>query len=72
MQKIDPQHVQVSRKEAASILGVSPSEFDRLRKTDPECPKGYKHGPARNSAVTWRLSDVYAYSELRMQRAEAA
>lgn len=69
---IDPRYVQIGRQEAAEILGVSPSEFDRLRKTDPNCPRGHRHGEARNSPVLFRLSDIYGYSEHRMQTANAA
>lgn len=60
---IDPHHVQISRKQAATILGVSPSELDRLRKSDNRCPKGFKRDKERNARVYFRLSDVYAYSE---------
>jgi len=69
---LDPRYVQISRQEAARILGVSPSEFNRLRQNDPDCPKGFRHGTARNSLLSFRLQDIYDYSELRMQRAEAA
>jgi len=69
---IDPRYVQVRKKEAARIIGVSLAEFDVLRRTDEKCPKGYKHGEGRNSPVTFRLSDIYEYSELRMKRAKVA
>ncbi|WP_328187019.1 hypothetical protein [Marinobacter sp. OP 3.4] len=68
----DPRYVQVRRQRAAEILGVSPSELDRLRKDDPDCPQGFKHSDARNSPVMFRLSDLYAYSEKRMQAAHKA
>ena len=69
---IDPRYVQIWRQEAAEIVGVSPTEFDRLRKDDPKCPAGFRHGTARNSRVMFRLSDIYGYSEHRMQTANAA
>lgn len=68
-QWVDPRYVQVSKQEAASICGISTSEFDNRRSTDPDCPRGFKEGMARNSRVRFRLSDVYAYSELMMKRA---
>lgn len=67
-QWVDPRYVQISRQEAASICGISTSEFDNRRSTDPDCPKGFKEGKSQNSRVRFRLSDVYAYSELMMER----
>lgn len=66
---IDPRFVQVSRTEAARILGRSPTEFDRMRKNDPECPKGFKDGADRGARVRFRLSEVYDYSDTLMSRA---
>lgn len=66
---IDPRYVQISKKEAASIIGVSVSDFDKRRTEDPECPQGFKRGAARSAPVYFRLSDVYAYSEVVMDRA---
>lgn len=68
---LDPRYVQISRKEAARILGRSPTEFDRLRKTDPDCPEGFKTGTERGARVLFRLSEVYRYSETLMERARA-
>jgi len=68
---IDPQYVQIRRKEAAFIVGVSIAEFDKLRKVDPACPKGFRNGKGRNSPVMFRLSDVYRYSEHRMRQSES-
>jgi len=67
---VDPRYVQITRKEAAKILGVSMATFSRLRVGDPKCPKGYRHGKARNAPVTFRLSDIYEYNEYRMSQAE--
>lgn len=69
---IDPRFVQISRSEAAKIIGRSPTEFDRLRKSDPECPKGFKDGADRGARVRFRLLDVYAYSDTLMSRAQNA
>ena len=69
---LDPNYIQVSRKRAAEILGVSLATFNRLRVSDPNCPTGYRHGNGRNVAVTFRLSDIYQYSEHRMKEAETA
>lgn len=67
--KFDPTYVQVSRKEAAAIIGRSPTEFDRLRKKDKRCPKGHKAGDGRMARVMFRLSDVYRYSEQLIESA---
>lgn len=69
---IDPKYVQISRKEAAEILGVSIATFNRLRDEDPECPRGFRYGNARNGPVNFRLSDIYEYSERRMSMAKSA
>lgn len=63
---IDPTYVQIGRKEAAAILGISLTELDRLRKTDPRCPVGFKKTDNQMAAVKFRLSDVYVYSEAIM------
>jgi len=65
---IDPRFVQIQRKQAAEILGVSPAEFDRLRKKDEKCPKGHTRGEDKFSRVYFRLSDIYAYSEALMSK----
>lgn len=66
---MNPQYVQITRTEAAKILGRSPAEFDRLRAEDDDCPKGFKEGNHRGARVRFRLSDVYRYSDVLMQRA---
>lgn len=68
--KFDPRFVQVSRREAAAIIGRSPTEFDRLRKKDKRCPKGYKTGEGIAARVMFRLSEVYKYSEALLEDAE--
>lgn len=69
---IDPNYVQIRRKDAAQIIGVSVAELDRLRKVDDECPRGFQIGEGRNSPVMFRLSEIYRYSEYRMSRAKVA
>jgi hypothetical protein len=65
---VDPRFIQIPRKEAARILGRSPTEFDRMRKADPECPQGFKTGTDRSCSVLFRLSDIYDYSAKLMKR----
>ena len=65
---LDPNYVQISRKEAAKVLGRSIADFDRLRKADPDFPQAYPTGPLRNSPIRFRLADIYSYSEQLMQR----
>lgn len=72
LKTINPAYVQIGRKEAAAILGKSPTEFDRMRKSDPECPGGFTNGKGRTARVLFRLSDIYTYSEHLMQTAQPA
>lgn len=69
---VNPAYVQISRKEAATILGISEREFDRRRKSDPRCPSGFKERDDRNAPVRFRLSDIYTYSEAIMAGSTAA
>jgi hypothetical protein len=71
-QIIDPAYVQIRKKEAAAILGFSITELDRRRTNDPNCPKGFKERDDRMAPVKFRLSDVYTYSKLLMQRSVVA
>lgn len=64
---INPAYVQISRKEAAAILGVSITEFNRMRKNDSRCPTGFKNSDSQFAQVKFRLSDIYVYSEALMQ-----
>lgn len=66
---VNPAYVQIGRKEAAAILGISPTELDRLRKTDPRCPVGFKKTTSQLAPVKFRLSDVYTYSVALMSEA---
>ena len=65
----NPAYVQISKKEAAAILGFSERELDRRRKTDPRCPVGFKERHDRTAPVRFRLSDIYTYSETIMTTA---
>ena len=69
LEHVDPRYVQVSRAEAAKILGISPTELDRRRKNDPHCPQGFKESDSQFSPVRFRLSDIYAYSAHLMEKA---
>lgn len=66
---IDPAYVQITKKDAATILGMSTRTFDNVRLSDPDCPKGFKESDTHSSPLKFRLSDIYTYSELRMSRA---
>jgi len=66
---INPAYVQISKKEAATILGISERELDRRRKTDDRCPSGFKERDDRMAPVRFRLSDIYTYSEAIMSGA---
>ena len=68
---IDPRYVQISKKEAASICGMSTSELDRRRISDPDCPVGFKKTQTKKSPVHFRLADIYEYSEKLIKRAMA-
>jgi hypothetical protein len=69
---INPAYVQISKKQAASILGFSERELDNRRKNDKRCPKGFKEYDTRSSPVRFRLSDIYTYSEAIMNDAMEA
>lgn len=69
---INPNYVQINKKEAAGILGISQRELDRRRKSDERCPNGFKERNERVAPVRFRLSDIYAYSEAIMKDAETA
>ncbi|WP_289101048.1 hypothetical protein [uncultured Marinobacter sp.] len=69
---INPRYVQIKRKQAAEILGVSPATFDRMRKDDPDCPKGFTRNDSKIAQVYFRLSDIYTYSEQLMNRSQPA
>ena len=63
----DPQYVQISKTMFALIIGRSNSGLDKLRESDPRCPRGERTGKSQRSPVLFLLSDVYAYSKLLME-----
>jgi len=67
---IDPKYVQITKKQAAEILGRSTAELDKLRVRDPRCPKGFKATKLKTSRVMFRLSDMYIYSSQLISDAE--
>jgi hypothetical protein len=69
---INPAYVQIRKKEAAAILGISVSELDRRRTNDYDCPKGFKERDVQMAPVKFRLSDAYTYNKLLMQRSVVA
>lgn len=72
LQHVDPQFVQISKAEAAKILGISVAEIDRRRRNDDNFPQAFKEKNTQFSPVRFRLSEVYAYSQLMMERAVPA
>jgi hypothetical protein len=64
---LNPAYVQISKKEAATILGISERELDRRRKNDAFCPVGFKENENTFSPVKFRLSDIYTYSAKIME-----
>jgi len=69
MNLINPAYVQINKKEAAEILGISIAELDRRRGNDAACPKGFKERDDRMAPVKFRLSDIYTYSANLMDHA---
>ncbi|MHA7809672.1 MAG: hypothetical protein ACX933_07705 [Marinobacter adhaerens] len=70
--KFDPTFVQINKSEAAEILGITVQQLDRRRQCDDRCPKGFRDWDDFPPITRFRLSDIYAYSELVMQRAQSA
>jgi hypothetical protein len=66
---LNPAYVQIPKKEAATILGISVSELDRRRISDDRCPNGFKERDDKMAPVKFRLSDIYTYSEAIMNSA---
>lgn len=67
--RFDPYYIQISKTEAAEILGISTKELDRRRHSDNRCPKGFKDREDWMGPMRFRLSDVYTYSESIMKHA---
>lgn len=66
---INPAYIQINKKDASQILGISVAELDRRRKTDKLCPTGFKSRDCQTAPVRFRLSDIYTYSEAIMANA---
>jgi len=71
-QQFDPDYVQVSTNDAADILGISIEEFEIRRARDDDCPKGFRDWERFPPSTRFRLSDIYAYSQAIMDRANEA
>lgn len=70
--KFDPDYVQISKSEAAEILGISNEELDSRRQSDDRCPKGFKDRENWMDPMRFRLSDIYRYSKTIMETSIAA
>jgi len=68
--KFDPDYVQISIREAAEVLGVSLEQLNELRRTDENCPDGFKSPQNWLGPIKFRLSDVYQYSKYLMAESE--
>lgn len=68
----DPTYVQISKAEAAGILGITKEELDRRRESGGRCPTGFKDREDWMAPMRFRLSDIYAYSETIMKDADPA
>jgi hypothetical protein len=67
--RFNPTYVQVSKYEAVEILGISTKEFDRRRQSDNRCPTGFIDCENWMAPMRFRLSDIYAYSEVIIRSA---
>lgn len=70
--RFNPTYVQISKPEAAEILGITIEEFENRRLSDNRCPKGFKDQENWMDPMRFRLSDIYAYSEAIMNTANPA
>lgn len=70
--RFDPTHVQITESEAAEILGLTIEELDSRRRSDGHCPKGFRDWEDFPPTTRFRLSDIYSYSEVIMERANPA
>lgn len=70
--RFDPTYVQISKPEAAGILGITIEEFENRRLSDPRCPRGFKDQENWMDPIRFRLSDIYAYSDAIMKSANPA
>ena len=70
--KFDPTYIQICKADAADILGISIQELDRRRESDDRCPNGFRDCETFPPITRFRLSDIYAYSEVVMTQAQRA
>lgn len=56
--------------EAADFIGYGKTKFGELRKSDPDCPKGFSDGIAKGAPVFFRKADIMIYAALLIERAE--
>ena len=68
----DPTYVQICKADAAKILGISTQELDRRRESNDLCPNGFRDWETFPPITRFRLSDIYAYSEVVMTQAQRA
>jgi len=68
----DPAYVQISKTDAAHILGISIQELDRRREQDDRCPKGFRDWSHFPPVTRFCLADIYAYSKTVMDAAQPA
>lgn len=59
----------MSQPEFIRLLGVSKSNFFKIKQTDLEFPKPYKRAAAQPGRVMYRRAEVMAYLESRYQGA---
>ena len=70
--KFDPDYVQISKAEAAEILGITVADLDRRRQSDERCPKGFRDWETFPPVTRFRLSEIYTYSAIVMAQAQLA
>ena len=64
----DPRYVLIGKREACQILGMPSTSFDRARKEDPAFPVPITQGKSANAPLRFVLGEVYAYSEVLIDR----
>jgi len=70
--KYDPVYVQITKADAAQILGITTRELDRRRVSDERCPPGFRDWTTFPPATRFRLTDIYRYSESIIKEAKPA
>ena len=62
----------IRANDAAVLLGMSRSGFDKLARKDPQFPKPIKDGNARQAAVYYVAAEIEAWLQARMDARGAA